>query len=85
MGDGHRETVNDIKEPPAGERPQWEGSFDAPYPSPAFKVLGNRPEWAVNELLGANLMMRRAHGVHGITDPLVQDTWLEQRRLSKAL
>jgi hypothetical protein len=39
---------------------------------------------AVNELLSANLIMRRAHGVYGITDPFVQDAWLEQKQLSKA-
>jgi hypothetical protein len=38
---------------------------------------------AVNELLSANLIMRRAHGIYGITDPFVQDAWLEQKQLSK--
>ena len=38
---------------------------------------------AVNELLAANLIMRRSHGVYGITDPFVQDTWLERKRLTE--
>jgi hypothetical protein len=38
---------------------------------------------AANELLSANLIMRRAHGIYGITDPFVQDAWLEQKQLSK--
>jgi hypothetical protein len=38
---------------------------------------------AVNELLGANLIMRRSHGVYGVTDPFVQDTWLAQKHLSE--
>ena len=38
----------------------------------------------VNELLAANLIMRRSHGVYGVTDPFVQDTWLEKKRLTEA-
>jgi hypothetical protein len=38
---------------------------------------------AVNELLAANLIMRRSHGVYGVTDPFVQDTWLEKKRLTQ--
>jgi hypothetical protein len=37
----------------------------------------------VNELLAANLIMRRSHGVYGITDPFVQDTWVEKKRLTE--
>ncbi|HWM66643.1 MAG TPA: AAA family ATPase [Steroidobacteraceae bacterium] len=37
----------------------------------------------VNELLAANLIMRRAHGVYVVTDPFVQDTWLEEKRLTQ--
>jgi hypothetical protein len=39
---------------------------------------------AVNELLAANLIMRRSHGVYGITDPFVQDTWLEKKQLTRS-
>jgi hypothetical protein len=38
---------------------------------------------AVNELLAANLIMRQSHGVYGMTDPFVQDTWLEKKRLTE--
>lgn len=38
---------------------------------------------AVNELLSANLIMRRSHGVYGITDPFVQETWLERKQLTQ--
>lgn len=39
---------------------------------------------AVNELLAANLIVRRSHGVYNITDPFVQDTWLEKKQLTRA-
>jgi hypothetical protein len=39
---------------------------------------------AVNELLAANLIMRRSHGVYNISDPFVQDTWLEKKQLIRA-
>jgi len=35
----------------------------------------------VNELLAANLVMRRGHGLYGVTDPVVQEMWLERRAL----
>jgi hypothetical protein len=38
----------------------------------------------VNELLAANLIMRRSHGVYSISDPFVQDTWLEKKHLTRA-
>jgi hypothetical protein len=34
-----------------------------------------------NELLAANLIMRRGHGVYGITDPFVQEIWRERHRI----
>jgi hypothetical protein len=49
--------------------------------SPSARIDEIQP--AVNELLSANLIMRRAHGIYGITDPFVQDAWLEQKQLSK--
>ena len=33
----------------------------------------------VNELLGANVLMRVGHGLYGITDPVVQEIWRERR------
>ena len=35
----------------------------------------------VNEMLAANLIMRRAHGVYGIADPSVQQAWRERQSL----
>jgi hypothetical protein len=40
---------------------------------------------AANDLLAANLIMRRGHGVYGVTDPFVQEIWKEKKALeSKA-
>ena len=36
----------------------------------------------VNELLAANLIMRRGHGLYGVTDPFVQQIWREKQALS---
>ena len=35
----------------------------------------------VGELLAANLIMRRGHGLYGITDPFVQEIWREKKAL----
>jgi hypothetical protein len=35
----------------------------------------------VNDLMAANLVMRRGHGVYTIADPFVQETWREKKRL----
>lgn len=34
-----------------------------------------------NDLLAANLIMRRGHGMYGITDPFVQEIWREKKAL----
>lgn len=39
----------------------------------------------VNELLAANLVMRRGHGLYGITDPFVQEIWRERHTLQQKL
>lgn len=38
-----------------------------------------------NELLAANLIMRRGHGIYGVTDPFVQEIWREKQALIKTL
>ena len=38
-----------------------------------------------NELLAANLIMRRGHGIYGVTDPFVQEIWREKQALIKPL
>lgn len=65
------------------------GLFSAEGAAEYSRILGREVrieeiQPAVNELLAANLIMRRSHGVYGLTDPFVQDTWLEQKRLVKA-
>jgi hypothetical protein len=35
----------------------------------------------VNDLLAANLIMRRGHGLYGVTDPFVQEMWRERKAL----
>lgn len=35
----------------------------------------------VNELMAANIIMRRGHGLYGITDPFVQEAWRERRSI----
>lgn len=35
----------------------------------------------VNDLLAANLIMRRGHGMYGVTDPFVQEIWREKKLL----
>jgi hypothetical protein len=34
----------------------------------------------VNELLAANVLMRLGHGLYGVTDPFVQEIWLERQQ-----
>lgn len=36
---------------------------------------------ALNDLIAANLLMRRGHGLYGIADPSVQETWKERQQL----
>lgn len=35
----------------------------------------------VNELMDANIIMRRGHGLYGVTDPFVQDAWREKQQI----
>ena len=35
----------------------------------------------VNDLLATNLIMRRGHGMYGVTDPFVQEIWREKKTL----
>ena len=34
-----------------------------------------------NELLAANLIIRRGHGLYGVTDPFVQEIWRERQAM----
>ena len=35
----------------------------------------------LNELMAANIVMRRGHGLYGLTDPFVQEIWRERKAL----
>ncbi len=37
----------------------------------------------VNDLLAGNLIMRRGHGMYGVTDPFVQQIWREKKALEE--
>ncbi len=37
----------------------------------------------LNELMAANIVMRRGHGLYGLTDPFVQEIWQERQALMK--
>lgn len=39
----------------------------------------------VNELMATNLIMRKGHGVYGVTDPFVQEIWLERKSIEGKL
>jgi hypothetical protein len=39
----------------------------------------------INDLMAANIIMRRGHGLYGITDPFVQEIWREKKALSAKL
>ncbi len=39
----------------------------------------------VNELMATNLIMRKGHGLYGITDPFVQEMWRERKALEGKL
>jgi hypothetical protein len=66
------------------------GLFSAEAVSEYSQVVGREVrveevQPAVNDLLAANLIMRRSHGIYGVSDSFVQDTWLEKKRLTRAL
>lgn len=39
----------------------------------------------VNELMAANLIMRKGHGLYGVTDPFVQEMWRERKAIEGKL
>ena len=40
---------------------------------------------SVNELMATNLIMRKGHGLYGITDPFVQQMWRERKAIEGKL
>ncbi len=62
------------------------GLFSAEAAADYTKALGREvrveeTQPVVNELLAANLIMRRGHGLYGVTDPFVQEIWREKKAL----
>jgi hypothetical protein len=62
------------------------GIFSAEAATDYAKALGREVrideiQPMVNELLAANLIMRRGHGLYGVTDPFVQEIWREKKAL----
>jgi hypothetical protein len=44
-------------------------------------VRADEVQGVLNELMAANIVMRRGHGLYGLTDPFVQEIWRERRAL----
>lgn len=70
----------------AGTDGDAKGVFSAEAAADYSKAIGREVKIEeiqplVNELMAANLIMRRGHGLYGITDPFVQETWREKRQL----
>jgi hypothetical protein len=66
------------------------GVFSAEAAADYSKAIGRevRVEEAqpvVNDLLAANLIMRKGHGLYGVTDPFVQEIWREKKALEDDL
>jgi hypothetical protein len=45
------------------------------------EVRADEVQAVLNELMAANVVMRRGHGLYGLTDPFVQEIWRERRAL----
>jgi hypothetical protein len=46
-------------------------------------VRADEVQTVLGELMDANVVMRRAHGLYGLADPFVQEIWRERRALSQ--
>ncbi|MDY0977734.1 ATP-binding protein [Massilia sp. CFBP9012] len=63
------------------------GLFSADAAADYARVLGREVrvdeiQPAVNDLMDANLILRRGHGLYGLSDPYVQEIWRERRALT---
>lgn len=45
------------------------------------EIRADEVQAVLNELMGANVVMRRGHGLYGLTDPFVQEIWRERKAL----
>ena len=44
-------------------------------------VRADEVQSVLNELMAANVVMRSGHGLYGLTDPFVQEIWVERNAL----
>jgi hypothetical protein len=47
------------------------------------EVRPDEVQAVLNELMAANIVMRRGHGLYGLTDPFVQEIWRERSALMR--
>ena len=47
------------------------------------EVRAHEVQAVLNELMVANVVMRRGHGLYGLTDPFVQEVWRERLALTR--
>jgi hypothetical protein len=47
------------------------------------EVRPDEVQAVLNELMAANIVMRRGHGLYGLTDPFVQEIWRERAALMR--
>ncbi|MES2264929.1 MAG: ATP-binding protein [Pseudomonadota bacterium] len=62
------------------------GIFSSESAADYSKVIGREVKIeeiqpVVNEMMAANIIMRRGHGLYGVADPAVQETWREKQEL----
>jgi hypothetical protein len=62
------------------------GVFSAEAAAQYSKVVGREVrveevQPVANDLLAANLIIRRGHGLYGVTDPFVQEIWRERQAM----
>ena len=70
----------------AGAAGDVKGLFSAEALSDYGKAIGrevraDEVQAVMNELMAANVVMRRGHGLYGLTDPFVQEIWTERNAL----
>jgi hypothetical protein len=46
-------------------------------------VRSDEVQAVLNDLMAANIVMRRGHGLYGLTDPFVQEIWRERQALMR--
>jgi hypothetical protein len=66
------------------------GLFSAEAAAAYSKAIGREvkveeAQPVVNELMATNLIMRKGHGLYGITDPFVQEMWRERKAIEGKL